>query len=771
MLSFVTCRPNRHLYDLDSSKMDWITLIEFAGEKVISAIFSIAIQRINKRLEGKDVKISFTKKDLEASIENHLSQTSRWAKEIQFLELRRPKSLDQVYIELDLDLTTRRSKHETEKDERIPSSRILTLPLQSHYIVLGQPGAGKTTLTKKLYTEILAWKAGKRRNELIIPIVVKLREINESAGSRSIFKFLARILGASYSKGEKVGAVEEYHALQQIVLELLDSLNAIIVFDGFDEISSESLRSNVIQEIRDLAIGLNKARFLLTSRSSDFSYAIANTRLYEIRELTKEQVVNFASKWLANPELTHGFLQQLDASPYADIAIRPLNLAHICAIFEKIGRIPEKPKSVYRRIVTLLISEWDEQRTIQRRSKFSDFENDRKFEFLANLAYELTVRFQKSIFSRWEVWEIYDLIYMNFRLPFDEGKEVVEELETHNGLFIKSGFEQFEFSHKSIQEYLAAEYIVRMPFIPTSRHLIQKLPNEIAIAVSISSNPSLYLCRVILEVFGDLQPMYGIDPIANFDALSKLEILQINKKARFSAELELNPQELSKKYSGPEFLIFFSVFFDRIMVEKPDFTTSIFLAIAILYGYSICLAASSKPRIPIGKIVGDRSMFTYDEIREILLDKGIDKFAKELHSTVFYEETGRTFQQYFISEQIGLSEAEVDRIIYLVHLGVLTQQEVLSNVKVLVAILNRSDQFGQRAQNLGSVGGALQKLMLLEEVRSSIKLLRSSYYPDTSLKSGFGDQIIRLNRIERFPQYPGFLPTALLIDRELWESI
>jgi len=77
-----------------------------------------------------------------------------------------------------------------------------------------------------------------------------------------------------------------------------------------------------------------------------------------------------------------------------------------------------------------------------------------------------------------------------------EAQQVVNELETHTGLFIQSGYEQFEFAHKSLQEYLAAEYLVKLPSIPPERRILFKLPNELAIAVTISSNPSDYIIQV-----------------------------------------------------------------------------------------------------------------------------------------------------------------------------------------------------------------------------------------------------------------------------------
>ena len=67
------------------------------------------------------------------------------------------------------------------------------------------------------------------------------------------------------------------------------------------------------------------------------------------------------------------FLYKVKHSPFADTSIKPLNLAHLCAIYNRIGNVPEQPKTIYRKVVNLLIEEWDEQRLIIRKTAFEGF--------------------------------------------------------------------------------------------------------------------------------------------------------------------------------------------------------------------------------------------------------------------------------------------------------------------------------------------------------------------------------------------------------------
>ena len=202
-------------------------------------------------------------------------------------------------------------------------------------------------------------------------------------------------------------------------------------------------------------------------------------------------------RWIGDERESASFISDMYQSPFADTAIRPLTLAHLCAIYERIGKIPERPKTVYRKVVSLLLEEWDQQRSVRRYSRYGKFEADGKFEFLSHLAYFLTIDTGRTIFSKFDFLRAYKHICRNFGLEDSQSNLVVSEIESHTGLFLQSGYGQFEFAHKSLQEFLSAEYIVRLPSIPNDPAIVLRLGAELAIASSISSNPSQYLSDLV----------------------------------------------------------------------------------------------------------------------------------------------------------------------------------------------------------------------------------------------------------------------------------
>ena len=83
----------------------------------------------------------------------------------------------------------------------------------------------------------------------------------------------------------------------------------------------------------------------------------------EVAPLSATQVRDIASRWLPQPE---EFLEALAALPYRDVADRPLLLRQLLLLYKRYGFLPEQPAQVYKRVIRLLLEEWDAQRHVVR---------------------------------------------------------------------------------------------------------------------------------------------------------------------------------------------------------------------------------------------------------------------------------------------------------------------------------------------------------------------------------------------------------------------
>jgi hypothetical protein len=516
-----------------------------------SKALDFAFNKAKQFLADTATNLTSTKQDVESIIAYQLGGVQRWCEEISFKDLREARSTVNVYVGLSVYILPRSIR--LEQDEPLEKQTVTEVLKGSsdHLIILGQPGAGKSTSMKYICHQLM-------HDETFLPdgpsfpLVVRLRDLNPSIqkrqredifGDRIIIPAIARHLGLTFRLGKTKASHEDKEEASDlassIVLLFLDELKPLLVLDGFDELATRELRDSAMNEIRSLTRQLSKARVLLTSRTGEFPYQIENSSIFEICPLTKSQIHEFATKWLVDNDKVQHFLKEIEQSPFADTTIKPLTLAHLCAIYDRLGRIPDKPKTVYRKVVNLLIDEWDEQRSVTRHSRYAGFSSDRKFDFLCRLAYELTLTERGSVFLLDDLRKIYGKLCNDFDLLSNESKQVLSELESHTGLFVQAGYQAYEFVHRSLQEYLTAEYIKGLPSLLTTPKVIARMPNELAIAVAISTNPSRYLSELVML-------------------------------------------RLQKMVLPPEF---FTAFVNRLIQEKPEFNAEeeVMLALFVLY--------------------------------------------------------------------------------------------------------------------------------------------------------------------------------------------
>ena len=280
--------------------------------------------------------------------------------------------------------------------------------------------------------------------------------------------------------------------------EILNKLNILIILDGFDELKYD-LKERILDEYNSMCAYFTKSKIILTSRLGELESVNQFARAFQICPMTEDQIDTFIFKWMSNNVSAKNLKSALAKSPLYDTAIRPLTLAHICTLFEKKGRIPNKSTALYDKIINLLLEEWDEQRNLIRESKFDSFEIYEKKEVLSALSFYLTSYLEKSSFNRRDLIDAFESISGKYRLPIKEVKKIVSELESHTGLLIRAGYDLYQFSHKSLQEFLAAEYISRLPDLPHWK-LMSKMPSESALLVSISSNSVDQFAKICSEV-------------------------------------------------------------------------------------------------------------------------------------------------------------------------------------------------------------------------------------------------------------------------------
>lgn len=550
---------DKYTNQLDCSIMTETFRVIF--EEIISETFKATFLFIRNELQKK---LSSSQKDIEATLLEHFIYIDNWSKDITFKDLKSPKSLLNVYIRLNMHFLPKRQHFNTNEALETKSIEDIIYSTNNHIIVLGQPGAGKTTTMQQVCQSIL-FNENYSVDVNYIPIVVRFRDLNTYKNAFSIYRILYSIFALKiteiihnvYSKQDDETTVYEDDLIKKVVVKFLNSGKFIVILDGYDEIPNIEYKEKITDEIRELFLKVTNSKFILTSRSSDFSsYHIENSTVYEICSLNSSQINTYTAKWFNNATDAEKFRSEMIKSPFNDTLIRPLFLSHLCAIFERSGYIPEKPQSVYAIIIGLLLRDWDQQRSIRRVSGYAGFEVDRKERFLAHLASELTIKKQKTAFNVNDLQSVYRSICSSYNLPPNQAEDVINELESHNGIFIQSGWDEFSFSHKSFQEYLTAKHMIGLPRIPEEKSILSKIPNELAISVALSTDSNLYFCEIVLRL------------------------------------MRVNVQNLH----------FFKIFLERLYIEKPDFIENVEIGMAFAYLQTIFISSQEYDETDVEEI-------------------------------------------------------------------------------------------------------------------------------------------------------------------------
>ncbi|WP_299933262.1 NACHT domain-containing protein [uncultured Pelagimonas sp.] len=461
-------------------------------------------------LNPVDIRLNVsTPKTLER-LNAHNAFLTEWSDSIQIKEFGETIRVSSVYIALDAHLTPTRARIEPNIElPRKPLEQILD-DEPRNILILGLPGAGKTTTMKKVVNSLITGRKS-FENGASYPILVRFRDVEtDIRPDEVLYSEISKHVHVTYEDSTSNDLPKDAKKeLEQVLrtekkrafYKLIESTEPLIVLDGFDELPNQTMKKGALSEIEFIGQQFPGIRLVLTCRTGEIKNNVYSFSEYEVAPLSEPQINDFTSKWLPNPEKRLDFLDRLHKSPFNDTAIKPLTLAFLCMLYSSTGEISERPKTIYRKIVRLLLEEWNEQRKTPRRSRYANFDVDEKFDFLCELAHWMSVEARRYTIDRNDLISAYQKISRRFRLPTSEAELVVDELESHTGLYLKVGFDSFEFAHKSLHEYLAAELIVRLPYPPTRKDEIENLAAEIAVAVSISSRPSEYLSDVIKRCF------------------------------------------------------------------------------------------------------------------------------------------------------------------------------------------------------------------------------------------------------------------------------
>jgi len=336
------------------------------------------------------------------------------------------------------------------REQRVPGLK--TVEKFSKLMILGKPGAGKTTFLKHLAIQCIGSKFQGDR----VPLFITLKDFAEVDDKPNLWEYITRL----------VAPPQPNVAVMQ---EILRQGGALILLDGLDEVRDADT-SRVLRQIREFSQQFPQNQCVITCRIAAREYTFEQFTEVEIADFNDEQIADFSGKWFRSkndPIKAERFLQKLrQDAPIRELATNSLLLTLLCLVFEDSGSFPTNRAELYQTGVDVLLKKWDVKRNIEREQVYKRLSLKRKEDLLSQIA-RTTFEAGNYFFKQREVERYISQYIENLpdastdseALELDSAA-VLKSIEAQHGLLVERARGIYSFSHLTFHEYFTARKIV-----------------------------------------------------------------------------------------------------------------------------------------------------------------------------------------------------------------------------------------------------------------------------------------------------------------------
>jgi len=318
-------------------------------------------------------------------------------------------------------------------------------------MVKGSPGSGKTMLLKHIALCYADGRWSKVFNKFpCIPILLELHRLSSSE------KTLQEHLEDAFDR-------DGFPNAKHFVSESLDKGRLLLLFDGLDEVNSDS-RERVVNEIKNLLDKYLKCSVIITCRTAvyrdEFHEVVEKT--LEVVEFNDQQIREFLVPWqpdMPTDKSVEQLMQTLHDRPrIMEMARNPLMLTIIAYLYADTSVVlPHSRAEFYRKATDVLLEQWHEERNqFQARDKKLILQHLALF-FQDNANQQGQDR--RSLYWRTVELEVTSIL-PNLNLQPDCTRSILSEIVERNGLLLKiDGGERYQFAHLTLQEFFVASQL------------------------------------------------------------------------------------------------------------------------------------------------------------------------------------------------------------------------------------------------------------------------------------------------------------------------
>lgn len=371
-------------------------------------------------------------------------------------------------------------------------------------VILGPPGSGKSTFARYLALCLLGSQLqpqlphpniedlGQWPHGSLTPLYIELRQLISWNKFPTLEQPITENLFWEYITEEILGKESD-----EFVKELHDDLKegrAVIILDGLDEVPTPPGESNLAQrrrQLQQLARSLDmvypRSRIIFTSRDYGYKgWELEGFKAIRLAPFGLQLMHHLAANLYRRKELREGeaeakanaFVNALKPIPDS-LKDRPLFLTLLATIFlrDDQNRLPSSKGELYHEGIMLLLDRWTQPR-LEEPSLAEQIgcNIEQLYERLEVIAFKTQ---EKAVAVETQPPQIdFGMLLVElFRLGDNANiQKIIAFLSQQSGVLVTPATEQYQFAHRSFQEYLAASYISRQSDFSIVRKIIEQQP-------------------------------------------------------------------------------------------------------------------------------------------------------------------------------------------------------------------------------------------------------------------------------------------------------
>lgn len=344
--------------------------------------------------------------------------------------------LKKIYQPLTLVIEKDNKKNEEYRVEGYPKT---LLDRYRCLLITDTAGMGKSTIVKRMFLDVI-------ENGYGIPIFIDLRRLSDK---KSIIFEIQEQINSLAKKFDT-----------QLLLEFLQMGDFIFFFDGFDEIASSN-REFVISDIQTFVNKVGDSRFILTSRPETALSCFGDFQQVSIKPLSKKEAYELLRKYDEQGETSRLLIEKLKTGQFSmidDFLKNPLLVSLLFAAFDYKQTIPLKKHIFYRQVYDAYFDSHD-------LSKGDGYIHEKKcmlatddFNRVLRAIGFLCLKTESIEFSKDEILQMIEQAKMMCQNLCFDSSDMLDDLLSAVPLFCHDG-NYYKWSHKSLQEYFAAQFI------------------------------------------------------------------------------------------------------------------------------------------------------------------------------------------------------------------------------------------------------------------------------------------------------------------------